>query len=83
MGRARDRQPQLVLKKNFKVWPHTTVMLESDKPESESSSATSKLAERSRQVFLSFLYFKELEMETSLVVPWLRICALNDSWSGN
>lgn len=46
-GGAGIEGPQLVLKKNFKARQHIIVMLESDKPESESSSATSQLAERS------------------------------------
>lgn len=46
-GGAGIEGPQLVLKKNFEARQHIIVMLESDKPESESSSATSKLAERS------------------------------------
>ena len=46
-GGAGIEGPQLVLKKNFEARQHIIVMLESDQPESESSSATSKLAERS------------------------------------
>ena len=45
-GGAGIEGPQLVLK-NFEARQHIIVMLESDQPESESSSATSKLAERS------------------------------------